>query len=229
MIRKVGDIANVNGNYDNVIDISDILRIIEGFKGIITKTDPRWKTLDLNGDGVIDISDIIAMINLSIFKTYQPFQKEITFADFAVKVNTTTKTLTFQVNMKKFDDDIHGIQMYVEGIQLKPRNTSDNYVTNKHADLNNWIVAANTVKRKGESGWTRNSLSLIYLEVNDSDNSGNSKLTRDKGIMDLCTLEYDLIDENTNVKFYSNTSDYQSFVIKVDGNTVIEKDFRVIL
>lgn len=222
MLKKVGDFVGGSG----VVEISDILKLIEGFQNKIPKTDPIWKSLDLNSDGVIDITDILAIINLSIYSQYRPFTNEITFADFAIKPIEAENKVIFQVNMKKFDDDIHGIQMYVSGVQLKPHITQQDYISNKNTRLANWIVASNTLQKKGVNGANK-SISLIYLEEN---NSGLSKLTKDDEIIDLCTIECDAIDTTFDqIKFYSSANDYQSYVVKADGDAVIEKDFRVIL
>ena len=219
---KVGDFFQ-----QGIVNTEAINQAINVFNGTVSPTEEQKFAIDIDNNGIINTEDINGIIN--IFQDNTTSQIGNSF--FSLK-ESQTKNNTMELYMdnslfytKNSTNKIAGIQLYVSGVQLAKRalddDSSEGYLTvdEKHSSLENWIVACNTIKKKGVDEWNLEDLSIIYLEM-DSDNGQLN--TDQQGLEKLCELPY--ISRSGNIKMF-NSSPYFSKLVDVTDTNVVEHKF----
>ena len=215
---KYGD-----SNKDGVTDISDVISVIDVFKGAHVSEDDK-KIIDTNNDGQIDISDVIGVID--IFKNKKTYNTNGEISNSAVRlknIDTVNKKVEFFINTDELKENssIAGLQIYVSGVSFSKRigETGYEYITEGvHSSLSNWIVATNTIKQKGLNNWSNEDLSIIYLETDTIEHM----LSTGQGEIKVCDLHYTAINAE-KLRFYSK-NDYKSMVVSINNESVKENN-----
>ena len=205
----LGDVNN-----DASVTAADVVWLESHIAGILSYEESTLASSDLTQDGQVNAADVVWLAShIAGLAGYENLPTGSSSALILIQ-DTSSNTVTVRLDTSKIPNTsgkISGIQLYLTGVNLKDKTTTETYYSNYNSTLqgdNGWIVASNTLSNA----------SIIYLEKDN-----DKYIEKSSGIMDLCAFEYDSI---TTPQIVNEIGSYKSMIVDMDTstNSIIEYD-----